>query len=264
MQKVLSKDGTTIAFDVIGRGLPIILVDGALCSRSFGPMPKLAPLLAEHFTVFIYDRRGRGDSTDATPWTVEREVEDIEALLNQAGGSAFVYGTSSGAALALKAANRLPGIRKVVLYEAPFVVDDSYPPIPQDYLSHLKALIASERRGDALKFFMKRVGVPAVFVAAMRLMPSWSKLKAVAHTLVYDISIVEDNQQGKPLMAGQWASVTVPTLVAVGGKSPQWMLQAMKMLADVLPNAKHHIVKGQTHMLKASAIAPVIVEFLTE
>jgi pimeloyl-ACP methyl ester carboxylesterase len=263
VKKAISKDGTSIAYEQLGNGRPIILVDGALCSRSFGPMPKLAPLLAQHFAVFMYDRRGRGDSLDTKPYAVEREVEDLEALVNETGGSAFLFGISSGAALALEAANRGLAIKKLALYEAPFIVDDSRSPIPEGYLAQLNELIASGRRGDAVKLFMKLVGVPAIFVAMMRFMPAWSKLKGVAHTLPYDITIVQDNQRGKSLPPKRWASVTVPTLVANGGKSPAWMRRAMQALAEVLPNAQHRTLEGQTHMLRAKAITPVLKEFFT-
>jgi len=261
MGKVLSSDGTPIAFDRSGKGPPLILVDGALCYRASGPMGPLAALLAPHFTVFTYDRRGRGDSGDTTPYAVEREVEDIEALINEAGGSAFVYGISSGAALALEAANRGLAIEKLALYEAPFIVDGSRPPIPEDYLPQLNQLIASDRRADAVKLFMNAVGVAAIFVALMRFMPAWSRLKAVAHTLVYDAIIVVDNQRGKPLPAKRWASVMAPALVVIGGKSPGWMRYAMQALAGVLPNAKRHTLEGQTHMVRPKALAPVLVEF---
>src|SRR5258708_27094946 len=261
MKKVLSKDGTPIAYDRTGKGPAIILVDGGLCYRASGPSGPLAALMAEKFTVFTYDRRGRGDSGNTPPYAVEREVEDIEALINEAGGSSFVYGISSGAALALEAANRGLPIKKLALYEAPFIVDDSRPPIPNDYLAQLNGLISEERRGDAVKLFMKLVGVPAVFVAIMRFMPAWSKLTAVAHTLPYDITIVQDNERGKPLPAERWASVTVPTLVVDGGKSPAWMRHGMQALADVLPNATHRTLEGQTHMVKPNVLAPALVEF---
>ncbi len=263
MKKVLSKDGTPIAFDRLGQGPAVILVDGALCYRASGPMGPLAALLAPHFTVFTYDRRGRGDSGDTAPYSVEREVEDIEALIKEAGGSALVYGVSSGAALALEAANHGAAIRKLALYEAPFIVDDSRSPIPDDYLAQLNKLIASDRRADAVRFFMKLVGVPAIFIVLMRFMPAWSKLKAIAHTLPYDITIVQDNQKGKPLPAKRWASVTVPTLVVDGGKSPPWMRLAMRALADVLPNPKRRTLDGQTHMVNPKVLAPALVEFFT-
>jgi pimeloyl-ACP methyl ester carboxylesterase len=261
MKTVLSRDGTAIAFDRSGKGPPIILVDGALCHRTFGPMAPLAALLSRRFTVFTYDRRGRGDSGDRAPYAVEREVEDIDAIIGEAGGSAFVCGISSGAALALEAANRGLAIEKLALYEAPFIVDDSRSPIPKDFRWRLDELIASDRRGDAVRLFMKLVGVPAILVALMRLMPAWSKLKAVAHTLPYDITIVADNQRGEPLPVERWASARVPILVVEGGKSPTWMRHAMQALADVLPNAKRRTLEGQTHMVKPTVLAPVLVEF---
>ena len=261
MQRVHSRDGTSIAFDRSGEGPPIILVDGALCYRASGPMKPLAALLAPHFTVFTYDRRGRGDSGDTASYAVEREVEDIEALINEAGGSAFVYGISSGAALALEAASHGLAIKKLALYEAPFIVDDSRPPVPEDFQPRLNALLASNRRGDAVRLFMKLVGVPAIFVVLMRFLPAWPKLTAVAHTIPYDISIVEDNQRGKPLPARRWASATMPTLVVDGGKSPAWMRHGAQALGDVLPNAKRRTLEGQTHMVKPGHLAPVLVEF---
>jgi pimeloyl-ACP methyl ester carboxylesterase len=261
MKKVLSRDGTPIAYERLGSGPPLILVDGALCHRTFGPMPKLAPLLASEFTVFMYDRRGRGGSGDTQPYAVERELEDIDALIQEAGGSAFIYGISSGAALALEAANRGLAVRKVAVYEAPFIVDDTRPPLPDDYLPRLTEMIAAERRGDAVRHFMKVVGVPRLLVATMRFTPAWSKLKAVAHTLVYDTNIVQDHQRGKPLPLTRWSSVAVPTLVAVGGKSPAWMQHAMEALARVVPRAERRTLPGQTHMVTARAQAPMLVEF---
>jgi len=261
MNKVKSKDGTLIGFDRLGAGPALVLVDGALRHRGFGPMPSIAKLLASHFTVFNYDRRGRGQSGDTPPYAVEREIEDIEALIGEAGGLAYVFGTSSGAALALEAAARLNTIKKVALYEAPFFFDDVHPPRPKDYLATMIALIAANRRGDALKLFMKTVGTPSVAIAVMRFTPMWSKLIAVAHTLPYDLSIVSDSRSGSPLSPQRWASVTMPALTAVGGKSPAWWQDAMKQLADALPNAQHHTLPGQTHMVKANVLAPMLVEF---
>jgi pimeloyl-ACP methyl ester carboxylesterase len=263
MKKVVSKDGVSIAFDRLGTGPALILVDGALCYRASGPSGPLAALLAKSFTILTYDRRGRGDSSDTTAYAVEREVEDIEALINEAGGSAFVYGISSGAALALEAANHGLNIKKLVLYEAPFIVDDSRTPIPNDFLARLNGLLAADRRGDAVKLFMKLVGVPGIFIALMRFMPAWSKLKGVAHTLPYDIALVQDNQRGKPLPTKQWASATTPTLVMAGGKSPAWMRHGMQALAGVLPNAKLRTLEGQTHMVSPKALAPALVEFFS-
>jgi pimeloyl-ACP methyl ester carboxylesterase len=258
---VHSKDGTAIAFDRIGQGSPVILVDGALCSRTMGPCQPLATLLAAHFTVFTYDRRGRGNSGDNGPYAVEREIDDLQALVDEAGGAASVWGVSSGAVLALEAASRLIGVTKLALYEAPFIVDDSRPSTEEDW-PRIGAAVAAGRRGDAVKFFLKTVGVPGVVVALMPLLPVWSKLKAVAHTLPYDGAIVRENQKGRPLPAGRWASVTMPTLVMDGGNSPPWMRHANRSLADILPHAKYRTLEGQTHMVKAKAHAPVLMEFL--
>jgi pimeloyl-ACP methyl ester carboxylesterase len=264
MKMATSRDGTHIAYDELGEGPPLVLVGGAFNTRTFGPNGGLAPLLAERFTVINYDRRGRGDSTDTAPYSVEREIEDLEALIAEAGGSAHVFGISSGAALAMEAANRGLAIDKLALYEAPFVVDDSRAPVPDDYLERLEGMVASDRRSDAIRLFMRQgVGVPAVFVAMMRIMPAWSKLKAVAPTVIYDAALVDDYQKGRPLPTDMWTSVTMPTLVAVGGKSPDWMRNAMRALADVL-DARHSTLEGQTHIVKPEALAPVLVEFFED
>ena len=263
MNTVQSADGTTIAFTKAGQGPPLILVDGALCSRSFGPMPKLADQLAPNFTVYTYDRRGRGASGDTPPYAPDREVDDLEALAAVASesGTVFVHGTSSGSALALEAAKRIPAIAKLAVYEPPFIVDDTRPPIPDDYLPRLRQLVAEDRRADAVKMFMRFVGTPAIFTAVMPLTPVWSKLKAAAPTLLYDIAIMHEHQQGKPLTAAEWAEVKVPTLVAVGGKSPAWMTNGTRALADALPDARYQTLPGQNHMVKPQAIAPVLTEF---
>ncbi len=260
---VRSKDGTRIGYDRTGNGPPVILVDGALCSRAMGPMEALAARLVDRYTVFRYDRRGRGESGDTPPYAVEREIEDIAALIDVAGGSAFVYGASSGAALALEAANRALPIRKLVLYEAPFIVDDTRPPLLDDYRDELTNTLAAGRRGDAVALFMRAVQVPAPFVMLMRIMPMFGKLKAVAHTLPYDFAIVAEHQRGEPLPAGRWASATMPILVVAGGKSPAWMRNAQQALAGVLPNAELRTLPGQTHMVSDKVLAPLLIEFFS-
>ena len=223
MNTVQSADGTTIAFTKAGQGPPLILVDGALCSRSFGPMPKLAAQLTPHFTVYTYDRRGRGASGDTPPYAADREVDDIEALITMAGETVFVHGTSSGSALALEAAKRVPAIGKLAVYEPPFIVDGTRSPIPRDYLARLNRLVAP--------------------------------------TLPYDITIVQDHQRGTPFPPAEWAAIKVRTLVAAGGKSPAWMANATRALADALPDAQYRTLPGQNHMVKPQAIAPVLTEF---
>ena len=261
---VVSRDGTRIAYTRIGRGEPLILVDGALNDRSLpgAPNTKLAATLSSQFTVFTYDRRGRGESGDTLPYAVQREVEDLGAIIETAGGSAFVYGISSGGALALEAATQLSSIKRLALYELPFVADDSRTPIPPDFPAHLGELAEGQRRAQALRyFFTVGIGLPRVMVAMMRLLPVWSKLKALAHTLPYDAQLIGEAGGGGPLPAHRWASVTVPTLVIAGAKSPAWMRNAMRSLAGVLPNADHRELHGQTHIVKPKALAPVLGEF---
>lgn len=261
-QRVFSKDGTPIAFNRIGRGPAVILVDGALCHRSMGPSSAMAVLLSEHFTVYTYDRRGRGESGDSSAYKVEREIEDIDALMREAGGSTLLWGTSSGAVLALDAASRLAGVKKVAVYEAPLIVDDSHPPLDDEW-TEIDQAIADGRRGDAVKYFLKSVGVPGVIVTLMRLMPMWSKLESVAHTLRYDGAIVRNEQRGRPLPANRWWTVRVPVLVADGGKSPVWLRNGNRALAGAIANAEYRTLPGQSHMLKAQMHAPVVAEFFS-
>jgi len=260
---VTSRDGTRIAFDRTGEGPPLVLVAGAFGNRSFGnPM---GALLEPHFTIINYDRRGRNESGDAPRYAVEREVEDIDALIREAGGSARVFGMSSGAVLALEAAVDGLEITKLALYEPPFVVDDSRSPIPEDYVTHIKGLVAAGRRGDAVEYVLTvAVDVPAEFVAQMRTEPVWPALEAVAHTLAYDGAIMGDTMSGKPLSserAKRWASITVPTVVLDGGASPPFMHSGAQTLADVLPNAHRRTLEGQTHDVNADVLAPVLKDF---
>ena len=239
---VTSADGTRIAYTRSGAGEPLILVDGALCRREFGPNTQLAEALAGRFEVITYDRRGRGESGDAADYDVEREVEDLAALIDAVGGGAHLYGISSGAALALETAARTGSVRRLALYEAPFVVDDTRPPVPPEFAERMRELVRAGRRGDAVRYFMRvGIGLPAPIVALMRLMPPWRKLKAVAHTLPYDVALVDGLWSGRPLPPARWAQVGCPTLVAAGAKSPEWMRNAMRALADVLPDAEHRV-----------------------
>ena len=211
MRHVRSKDGTTIAFDQLGDGPPVILVCGGSVDRSSNA--PLAALLAEHFTVFNYDRRGRGDSGDTPPYAVEREVEDLDAVITAAGGRACVYGTSSGGALALEAARTLPTkITKLALWEPPFS-PDGYPRPPANTARIYTELVAAGRRGDAVEFFMAQVvGLPPEFVAQARNAPWWPAQEALAHTLAYDATIMGDYA----LPTERVAAVTTPTLVLAG------------------------------------------------
>jgi pimeloyl-ACP methyl ester carboxylesterase len=264
MERTTTKDGTTIAFDRSGRGSAVVLVGGALGNRSAAE--PLAALLAPRFTVIAYDRRGRGDSGDTAPYAVEREVEDIEALIVEAGGSASLFGHSSGAVLALEAASALPDrIAKLALYEPPFIVDDSRPPLPADYVARLDHLVSAGRRGDAVEHFLTTgPGVPADVVAGMRQQPFWSSMEAVAHTLAYDGRVMGDTMGGSPAPLERWASLTAPTLVLDGGASPPWQRSAVRALVAVLPAAQHMTLEGQDHGADPEVLAPMLERFFRE
>lgn len=214
-----------------------------------------------------YDRRGRGLSGDTPPYQVQREVEDIAALLDEAGGSACLFGSSSGAVLALEAAASDLDITKLALYEPPFRVDRSE--LPQKDLDRKVAqLLAENQRGKAVSLFMRQgIGVPGAMIAFMRLMPAtWSKLKAMASTIRYDIAVMGDTQSGNPLPTDRWAGVKAPTLVIDGGKSSFAQRQGGQALVDVLPNTQHRDLPGQGHAAPVMApgkLAPLLIEFLT-
>lgn len=262
MEQVISADGTPIAVDRTGSGPALILVDGAMCSRGFGPMPALAKELAAQFTVYHYDRRGRGDSGNGGPYDVQREIEDLDAVLQLAGGSAMVFGISSGAALAAEASRQLRGIRKLALYEAPYVIDDTHIPLPPTFIADTKAMVAAGNRSGAVKKFMRYVGTPSIMVLVMPLLPFWKKLTAIAHTLSNDLELIAPHHNGRPFPPAKWAGVTTPTLVMAGGKSPAYMQNAMKAWAKAFPNAVHRTLAGQTHMVKQDVLVPALAEFL--
>ena len=266
MKKARSRDGTRIAFDKTGAGPPIVIVDGAFVYRAIDQLPvMLAEMLAPRFTVAHYERRGRGDSGDTPPYAVEREVEDLQAIIDAVGGRAFVLGLSSGAVLALEAAAHGVAIEKLALYEPPFIVDDSRPPLPEDYVVHLDELVAAGRRGDAIEYALtKAVGLPTDDVKAMRAEPFFAAMEAVAHTAAYDGAIMADTMAGKPLPLQRWASVRIPALVIVGENSKEFWQRGTRALAAGLPAGVHHsldTMTDQSHAVAPKALAPLMEEF---
>jgi pimeloyl-ACP methyl ester carboxylesterase len=259
MNQVLSKDGTVIAFDRSGQGPAVVLVGGAFQYRAIDPpTAHLAALLAEQFTVFHYDRRGRGESSDTQPYAVEREMEDLEALIQEAGGSACVFGMSSGGVLALDAAARGLAITKLALYEPPFNSgDEQSRRAAESYTRELTALLSEGRRGDAAALAMTTWGAPAEAVAGMRQTPIWPLFEAVAPTLAYDDALMGDGA----VPAQRLASIAVPTLVMAGGASPAFMQEAAQAVARALSNARLRTLAGQTHDVDPEVLAPVLVEF---
>ena len=256
MSTVISKGGTPIAFDQSGQGPALILVVGAFNDRSTGQ--PLAALLSEHFTVFNYDRRGRGMSGDTVPYAIEREIEDIEALITEAGGSACVFGYSSGAILALMAAARGLTITQLALYDPPFLVDAQSSQRFKDLVGQLAELIASGRRGEAVELFQRSaVGIPAEVITQLQQAPFWPALEDIAHTLVYEATLLGD----MPKLSERMASIPISTLVMSGGENQVRMLHAAQAVADALPTASYRSLSGQTHDIIPEALAPVLVEF---
>jgi pimeloyl-ACP methyl ester carboxylesterase len=259
LEHVTSKDGTTIAFDRLGDGPPVVLVSGGSVDRSSNA--GLADQLAGQFTVFNYDRRGRGPSGDTQPYAVAREIEDIDAVIAAAGGKAGLYGSSSGAVLALKAAAAGSAVTKLALWEPPYIVDDSRPKPPADTASIYRQMVAEGRRGDAVEFFMtKVVGLPDEFAAFAKTQPWWPWQEALAHTLAYDAEVMGDYS----LPADEVARVTVPTLVLDGGASFDFLGATAEALAKALPNGQRRSLEGQEHNVDPAVLGPALVEFFAD
>jgi pimeloyl-ACP methyl ester carboxylesterase len=262
--KATSKDGTPIAYERSGTGPTLILIDGALCSSGFGPMPKLAPLLARSFTVITYDRRGRGASGDnasdgGAPYAVEREIEDLDALLREAGGAASLLGLSSGGALALHAAAAGLDVAKVIAYEPPYVDQDGQ----NGGAAHeprLRELVAAGDRSGAVSYFIgTMVGMPAPIVLMTRLMWwVWPKLVAVAHTLPYDAAVMTQFR----VPAERFARIERPALVLYGGKSPARLTDAATAAASAVRGARLDVLAGQTHNVDPAVLAAAAADFL--
>ena len=260
MKKVQSADGPTIAFDQLGKGSALVLVGGALEQRALNSeTAQLAPLLAQHFTVFHYDRRGRGESTDTQPYAVEREIEDIEALINEAGGSVFIFGISSGAALAMEAAIKLGDkIKKLAMYEAPYNDDGAARQAWKANRKQLAEVLAQDRRGDALGLFMMLVGMPPEHLDMVRQHPMWPMWEEAASTLAYDAAAMGEDASVPREKA---ASLAIPALVMDGSASFPFMHITALELARAMPHAQHRTLEGQTHEIAPEVLAPVLVEF---
>ena len=260
MKTANSADGTKIAYDKQGDGPALILIDGAMNSRSSGPKPELASLLARHFTVYSYDRRGRGDSGDTSPYAVDREIEDIEALIDDAGGTAYLFGHSSGACLALEATVKLDGkVTALAMYDAPYDDDPAGRQAWQEYIKQLTKALAEDRRGDAVALFMRYVGMPDSQIDGMRQTPFWPAAETIAPTLGYDHAgvIGEDNS----VPTGLAARVGVPALVMDGGAGLPFMHATARTLSQAMPHAKHRTLEGQTHDMNPGVLGPVLAEF---
>jgi pimeloyl-ACP methyl ester carboxylesterase len=256
METVTSNDGTPIAYDRLGSGPPVALVCGGSVDRQANA--GYAQLLAAHFTVFNFDRRGRGDSGDTPPYTIDREIEDIAAVIEAAGDSAGLWGSSSGGALALLAtASGLP-VSKLAVWEPPYFVDDRFTPPPADTASTYRRLVSEGRRGEAVEFFMGEVvGMPPEFVAWARTQPFWEGQERIAHTLAYDAEIMGDYS----LPADRIAAIAVPTLVLTGGSSMPFMAPAAEAIVNLIPGARHVVLEGQDHNVAPEVLVPALRDF---
>ena len=256
MYTLQSKDGTRIAYDKIGSGEAVILVDGAFCSRGFGPMSKIAALLSKTFTVYTYDRRGRGDSGDTKPYSVQREIDDVNALIGVAGGEARLFGISSGAMLCLEAAAVLP-VKKIAVFEPPYVKNYRKKPVG-DFLAPLKKLVEEGDKGGAVQFYLRAVmGVPAIVPFLLRLTPNWRKMKANAAALVYDATIAGDFS----IPTATISAIEKPVLVLCSNGSPAILQRPAEELSNLLPDGRYLAVKGGIHDVPAKIVVPVLDNF---
>jgi pimeloyl-ACP methyl ester carboxylesterase len=264
METVTSNDSTTIAFDRLGDGPPVIVVGGQLCDRAL--TRPTAEELAKRFTVFNYDRRGRGDSGDTAPYALEREVEDIGALIAEAGRTASVYAHSSGAALALRAAAAGLPIAKLVLHEPPYNPEgDEYRQhATRKEAEHIRTLLAEDRRDDALEYFWRSIGMPQEMVDEMRQTPRWAQLEAMAPTMAYDSEVMGDVGRGGTIPADVAGAATTPTLVLSGGASPAWMIDVGRQLAVALPDGRHEVLEDQEHVVPPEVLVPVLEDFFSD
>ena len=255
METVTSRDGTEIAFDRVGQGPPVILVSGGSVDRM--SLAGLSGQLSSDLTVLNYDRRGRGPSGDTQPYAIDREIEDIEAVIEAAGGEAGIFGSSSGAVLAMFAAGAGLPITKLAMWEPPYM-PDGMPTPPADQVEQYERMVAEGRRGDAVEYFMSKVvGMPPEFVAGARSQPWWSATEALAHTLAYDARIMGDYR----IPTDRAANVKVPALVIAGGADMPFMRDTAAALAEALPDGETRFLDGQGHDVDMAVLAPVLMEF---
>lgn len=258
MPQVTSQDGTTIHYETLGQGPPLVIVWGALGATDSPFAKQMREELAKSFTVYDYDRRGRGASGDTKPYAVAREVEDLAAVCQAAGGAPYVFASSSGAALALEAAASGVAMRKLAAYEPPFMVGEPADRPDRDFERKLVDMIARDERDEAVKYFMRTVGVPGVLLVIMRLLPFWKQMRAVAHTLPYDAAVMN----GFDVPMKRLASIRAPVVVMAGSKTTPTLLAAAEAAAKAIPGAGHRVIPKQNHGVKPAALHPVLVEVL--
>ena len=260
MHTITSKDGTRIAYDVYGEGEPVILVEGAFCGRHFGPTDKLAAELGKHFKVFHYDRRARGDSGPSTDYSMDRELEDLSALIAEAGGSAALVGFSSGACLAIEAAAAGLPVTRLAFYEPPYMVGPKARKVPANFEAEVQQLVADGKYGDALAYFMtKLIGMPSIFLIPMKFSKMWKEITPQAPSLPFDMEAVNGFEPPIERMR----RISVPTLAIHGTKTFPVLIDSTTLCAQTIAGAGHAVLPGQSHEVKAEAIAPELVRFFS-
>ncbi|WP_227981837.1 alpha/beta fold hydrolase [Nocardia spumae] len=258
MRTTLSKDGTNVAYDVRGDGPALIYITGATCFRTFRPVVADAKVFATAFTVYTYDRRGRGDSGDTLPYRVANEIEDVEAMIDAAGGRAHLYGHSSGAALALEAALRLPRkVDRVVIYDASYVHDEPERAAYATLSRHVGSLLDRGENSRAIKQFLCGIGMPRFFVHLLPVVPGWTTMKALAPTLRYDIALTADLPP-----VDRFTEIEVPVQVLAGGRSPAGLLDVARSIAEAVPGSGYRVLDAQDHMADAKVLLPILRDAL--
>jgi pimeloyl-ACP methyl ester carboxylesterase len=257
MNRTISGDGTPIGYERTGNGPVLVIVDGAMCYRGSGPSAELAAGLAADFTVFSYDRRGRGESGDSPPYAVEREIEDLGAVIAATGGSAAVYGLSSGAALAMAATAAGLPITKLALFEPPFTGEEEGPQAVRDEHARLERFLADGRPGDAVAAFLGYF-LPPEMIAGMRDTPTWAALEATAPTLAYDHAVLGDGLIPRELAS----AITVPTLLLAGSESSPALRQSAEMTAAAIPGATIRTLEGESHASSPEGELAALRDFL--
>lgn len=260
MPRTTSRDGTRIVYDVYGSSGPaLILVEGAFCGRHFGPTKRLAEQLGRHLTVYHYDRRARGDSDPSTDYDVAREIEDIAAMIEVAGGHAALCGFSSGACLAIEAAAAGLPVTQLAIYEPPYMVGPKARKVPPNFREESQRLVAEGRFGAVVKYFMvKVIGMPVIFWPMIRFTKMYGQLCAQAPSMPFDMEAV--NGFVPPL--ARMAEIAVPTLAMAGTKTMPVLRDSVALCAKSIPGARHLMLEGQTHEVKAEAIVPPLLDFL--
>ncbi|MFI5568128.1 alpha/beta fold hydrolase [Streptomyces sp. NPDC051740] len=256
-KNISSRDGTSLAYESAGRGATIVLVSGAM-STGATAAPLAAPL-SERFRVVVYDRRGRGGSGDTAPYAVEREIEDLAAVIGAVGGEAALYGVSSGGALALRAAASGLPVHHVAVYETPYAMSEEDLGERARYTERLTAALAEGRRGDAVELFLRLTGLGEDVIRGARQSPMWAGMESIAPSLAYDDAVMGDGSVPRELLA----SIRVPVLSIAGDASPAWMREAARAIADSVPRGTYRTLEGQTHMVEPDVLAPVLADFFT-